>query len=165
MALVHLIGEIAFYDSLLFSRIVVAEWGLLTITVITLILLFFIFKRGKRAKQVSVHIYHNKQKDMLKKTSSNWEKGKRRIEKLLYEMAEHIQPGEFLNPHSGLTNTDRRNYYDAPVYGRSNKILRERNLKLNRPKDSGTPLDVKELMAVSTLAKQLRARNQNNVRV
>jgi hypothetical protein len=164
MALAHFIGEIAFYDSLLFNRTAVAEWGLLTIAIATLTVLFFILKRRKWAKEVSVLIHHNRQKDMLQKKSKNWEKGKKRIEKLLYEMTDHIQPGEFLNPQSGLTNTNKRNYYDIPVYGRTNKILRERNLKVNRPKDSGTPLDVQELMTVSTLAKQLRARSQHNIR-
>jgi len=165
MALAHLIGEIASYDSLLFNRAAAAEWGLLAIAIATPILLFFILKRRKRAKKVSILIYHNRQKNMQQKKSNNWEKGKRRIEKLLYEMTDHIQPAEFIHPRSGLTNANKPNYYDIPIYGRTNKILRERNLKVNRPKDSGTPLDVQELMAVSTLAKQLRARSQHSIRI
>jgi hypothetical protein len=163
MALAHLIGEIAFWDSLLFNRTTVAGLGLLIITITTPILLFYILKRRKWPKEVNILIHHNRQKDMPAKKSNNWEKGKRRIEKLLYEMTEHIQPGELFNPRPGLTNTNKRNYYDVPVYGRTNNILRERNLRANRPKDSATPLDVKELMAVSSLAKQLRARSQNNI--
>jgi hypothetical protein len=165
MALAHLIGEIASYDSLLFNRTTVAGWGLLAIAIATPILLFFILKRRKWAKEVSILIHHNRQKDILQKRSNNWEKGKRRIEKLLYEMTDHIQPAEFIHPRSGLTNANKRNYYEIPIYGRTNKILKERNLKVNRPKNSGNPLDVQELMAVSTLAKRLRERSQHSIRI
>ena len=165
MALVHLIGETASYDSLLFNKTAAAGWGLLAIAIVTPILLFFILRRRKWAKEVRVLIHHHRQKDMQQKKSKNWEKGKKRIEKLLYEMTEHIPPGELVNSRPGLTNAGKRNYYEIPIYGRTNKILRERNLKVNERKNSGTPLDVQELMAVSTLAKQLQARSQHSIRI
>jgi hypothetical protein len=161
MALEYIIREIASYDSLLFNRATV-ECALLAIVIVTLT--FFVLQRGKRAKEVSLLIHHNKQKEMLNNKSKNWEKGKKRIEKLLYEMTDHIQPGEFINPRSGLTDTNKRNYHDTPIYGRTNKMLRDRNLRLNRPKDTATPLDIQELMAVSTLAKRLQARNHHGMR-
>ena len=164
MALVHLIGEIVQYDSLLTGKDAVAKWGLLIIAITVPVLLFFILKRKRKTKAVSILICHNRQKDTIQKNSGKWEKGKSRIKKLLYEMTDHMQPGEYLNLRSDSTNNNRRCYFDIPVYGRTNKILRERNMKVNRPHDSGTPLDVQELKSVSTLAKQLRARSHHSIR-
>ncbi len=165
MALVHLIGEIVHGDSLFSGEAVVAKWGLLIIAVIIPTMLFFLFKHRRKAKEMSILIRHNRDRNNIQKNSGKWEKGKRRIEKLLYEMTDHMQPAEFLNPRSGLTNNNGRHYYDIPVYGRTNKTLRERNMKINRPDESGTPLDVQELKAVSTLAKQLQARSHHSVKI
>ena len=164
MALAHLIGEIVQYDSLLTGKAAVAKWVLLIIAITVPVLLFFILKRKRKTKAVSILICHKRQKDTIQKNSGKWEKGKSRIKKLLYEMTDHMQPGEYLNLRSDSTNNNRRCYFDIPVYGRTNKILRERNMKVNRPHDSGTPLDVQELKSVSTLAKQLRARSHHSIR-
>jgi len=164
MTLESFIGEIAQYDSFLFNKSGVAGWGLLIVAVTVLILLLWIAKRKRKAKDVSILIYHNRQQELLRKNSNQWEKGKNRIEKLLYEITEHAQPGECLNPQPDLSNNNKRRYCDIPIYGRTNQMLRERNAKVSKSKDSSTPLDVQELQAVATLAKHLRARSRHSVR-
>jgi hypothetical protein len=164
MTLAYIVGEISSYEPILFNRSA-AEYGLIVIATAALILLFFTLIRRKRGTEVSVLIHHNKQKEMLHSRPTNWEKGKKRIEKLLYEMTDHLPLGEFINTRSSHTNNNKRDYHDIPVFGRTNKMLRERNSKINTPKDSATPLDVKELMAVSTLAKRLRARTHHSIRI
>jgi hypothetical protein len=162
MALVHLIGEFFQYDSLISGNTAVAKWGLLAITITLPALLFLITKRRKN-RGTSALLFHNRPGNTIQKNSGKWDIGKKRIEKLLYEMTDHMHSDEYLNPRSGLIN-NKRHSYDIPVYGRTNRILRERNTKINRPNASGTPLDVQELKTVSTLAKQLQTRSHNSIR-
>lgn len=163
MALVHLIGEFFQYDSLFSSKAAIAKWGLLTITITVPALLFLIVKRRKK-RNTSALLFHNRLGNTIQKNSGKWEKGKKRIEKLLYEITDHMHPDEYLVSKSDLANNKRRQYYDIPVYGRTNRILRERNKNINRNNVSETPLDVRELKTVSTLAKQLRARSHHSIR-
>ena len=164
MALAHLIGEIVQQDSFSLNKVVVARWALLITAVILPILLLFIVRRKKRGKKVRMLIYSKKQKDILQTNSDNRERGKKRIEKLLYEITELLQPGEYLNYRANSSNDGERHHYEIPIYGRTNKILKDRDMKVSKHNDLGTPLDVQELKAVSTLAKQLRARSQHSIR-
>lgn len=163
MALVHIIGEFFQYDSLFSVKTAVAKWGLLTITITVPALLFLIVKRRKK-RNTSALLCHNRPGNNIQKNSGKWEKGKKRIEKLLYEMTDRMHPDEYLVSKSDLANNKRRQYYDIPVYGRTNRILRERNKNINRNNESETPLDVRELKTVSTLAKQLQARSHHSFR-
>jgi len=164
MALAHLIGEIVRYDSFISGKVAVAKWGLLIITITVPTLLFFIVKRKRKAKEKSVLLFNNRRRDTIQKNSGQWEKGKKRIEKLLYEITDRMHPDEYVKSQSDLTINKKRQYYDIPVYGRTNRILRERNMTNNRPNESGTPLDIRELEAVSTLAKKLQARSHHSIR-
>jgi hypothetical protein len=163
MALVHLIGEFFQYDSLFSGKAVIVKWGLLIITIAVPAFLFLIVKRRKK-RNTSVLLCHNGPGNTIQKSSGNWEKGKKRIEKLLYEMTDRMHPDEYLISKSDLINNKKRRYYDIPVYGRTNQILRERNKTVNRKNESETPLDVRELKTVSTLAKQLQSRSHHSIR-
>ena len=164
MALAHLIGEIVRYNSFFPGKAAVVKWGLLIITITVPALLFFIVKRKRKAKETTVLLCNNRRRDTVQKNASQWEKGKKRIEKLLYEITDRMHPDEYMKSQSDLTDNKRRHYYDVPVYGHTNRILRERNMTINSRNESGTPLDIRELEAVSTLAKQLQARSHHNIR-
>jgi hypothetical protein len=158
----YLARETVRFDSLLGDTTLVVS-GIITLIIIIPILLLFIIKRKKKATKLNILIYHNKLKE-LQKNSNNWQKGKNRIEKLLYEMTEKVQPVECPNPVTEVPNNkNNMRDYDIPVYGRHHKILIERNAKLKRRNDLNTPLDIQELRDVATLAKRLRSRTRHSV--
>ncbi len=165
MTLDSFVSEIAQYYLFQYYQVEAAGWGLLIIAITVLILLLLTLKRKRKAKDVNILIYHNRQQDLRQKTSEQWEKAKTHIEKLLYEITEHVQTSESLKlKPDELPDNNERHYYDITKYRHTNKMIRERAAKARQVKKPGTPLDIQELQAVATLAKQLRARSQQRVR-
>jgi len=160
MDLKSLAGEIDQLESL-FSNTALAVSGIIILITVT-ILLLFIFKRKKNTKELNILIYHNKLKE-LQQNSTNWQKGKNHIEKLLYEMTENVQPDECMDPKIDVPNDSKPPYHHIPIYGLHHKLLRERSEKVKRHNDLNTPLDIQELRDVATLAKRLRSRARHSV--
>lgn len=157
----NLAGEIVQFDSL-FSNTALVVSGIIILVITVPILLLFIIKRKKRANESSILIYHNKLKE-LQQNCDNWQKGKNRIEKILYEITENVLPVDHPDPITEVPNNSGTLNYEIPVYGYHHKILKEHNTQVKRHNNISTPLDIQELKDVASLAKRLRARARHSV--
>jgi hypothetical protein len=158
-------GEIAQYYSFLQCQVGTAGWGLFILVITMMILLPLIVKRKIKAKDANLLIYHNRQKNLQQKTSQQWENAKTHIEKLLYEITEHQPINESMKCQPvELLADNEQNYYEIAKPAQVDKMLKDRTVKSTRSKRACPPLDIHELQAVASLAKQLQARSRYRVR-
>ncbi len=165
MTLDIFINQIARYFSFLYYQVGTAGLGLFIVAIAMLILLLLILKRKRKTKGMNILICHNKQQNLQQKTSEQWEKARTHIEKLLYEITEQGVTNESLSRQPAELLADNEQHYCEIVkQKRVDKMRRDRAVESRRLKRSSSLLDVHELQAVATLAKQLRARGRHRVR-
>lgn len=161
MAVNYLNNE--FMQSIVFPHflgwITEAIWLVLFVTAI--LVLIVIIRQKRRSKLQSLLIYHNQKPKAESKNPEQWGKAKAHIEKLLYEITENRQISDFLEGQS--INSDTKLDYEV-IGHKQNELIPERQ---NEHEDScghsNQPLNVQELRAVATLAKQLQTRNQPRI--
>ena len=134
-------------------------WMVLFLTAI--LVLIVVLKQKRKSKLQSLLIYHNQKPKTEIQTTKQWEKGKAHIEELLYEITENRQITDF--PERQSINTDEQCNFEVIGHKQNELILENQNEHENSIGHLNQPLNVRELRAVSTLAKQLQTRNQPRI--
>lgn len=134
-------------------------WTVLFLT--TILVLIVVLKQRRKSKLQSLLIYHNQKPKTEIQSSEQWEKAKAHIEKLLYEITEHRQIPDSLEEQS--IKSDEQLNYEVIGHAQNELIPERQNEHENPSEHSSQPLNVHELRAVATLAKQLQTRNQPRI--
>ena len=150
--------------SLLSYHIGIAGWGSLILVLLLSISLLSILKRRGRMKNAGILIYQHRQYELRQNSTQQWERGKRHIRELLYEITEQdqilespkLQPLERSIPDIRLNDIINKSENAAAVPGNSSAWVR-------RSQQSNTPLDIEELQAVAIMARRLSSRSRQHV--
>ena len=134
-------------------------WMVLFLTAI--LVLIVVLKQKRKSKLQSLLIYHNQKPTAEIQTTKQWEKAKAHIEKLLYEITEHRQLSDLHEEQS--INTDEQFNYEVIGHAQNELIPERQNEHENSIGHLNQPLNIQELRAVATLAKQLQTRNQPRI--
>ena len=161
MALNHLTNEFVLSIVFPYSLGWITEGIWLVLFVAAILVLFLILSQKRKSKLQSLLICYNKKPKVEIQTTEQWEKAKAHIEKLLYEITENRQISDFLEEQS--IRSDEQ--FNSEVIGhKQNELIPERQDEHeNSVGHANQPLNVHELRAVATLAKQLQTRNQPRI--
>ena len=150
--------------SLLSYSIGIAGWGSLILVLLLSISLLSILKRRGRMKNAGILIYQHRQYELRQNSTQQWERGKRHIRQLLYEITEQeqilesqqSQPAEFSIPDMRLNNIINKRENAAADPAKSSAWP-------GQSRQSNTPLDIEELQAVAIMARRLSSRSRQHV--